>query len=88
VEPNAVADKVYAAVRQTLAAPVPLRDDLSFLGDLGFDSLRVASLSIALENEFAHPVLLGDWLGSADDPFDLTVGSLTGYIAGLVGAGN
>lgn len=46
-------------------------------------------LSIAPENEFARSVLLGDWLGSADDPFDLTVGtvgSLTAYMAGFIPA--
>jgi acyl carrier protein len=76
----AISARVYRSVEATLREPVPLADALSFVGDLGYDSLRVASLSIALETELGRPVLLNDWLAAADDPFSLTVGSLVAYV--------
>lgn len=48
--------------------------------DLGFDSLRIANLSITLEEAFGHVILLNDWLSDAYDPRELTVRSLVDYI--------
>jgi len=52
--------------------------------DLGFDSLRMATLSIALEEEFDAPVLLNDWIASSEDRSRLTVSSLADYVMGLL----
>jgi acyl carrier protein len=53
--------------------------------DLGFDSIRVARLSIELEDELGEHVLLNDWVGAVGDPALLTVGSLVDYIQTLLG---
>jgi acyl carrier protein len=83
-----VHDKVSQAVLNTLRTPVDLHDDMTFIGDLGYDSLRVASLSIALEEEFGQPILLNDWLAASDGPMSLTIGSLNAYIAEVFGEGS
>lgn len=83
-----VHDKVSQAVLNTLRTPVDLHDDMTFIGDLAYDSLRVASLSIALEGEFGQPILLNDWLAASDDPMSLTIGSLNAYIAEVFGEGS
>jgi acyl carrier protein len=49
--------------------------------DLGFDSLKIASLSIALEKEIGEVILLNDWIGAAASPSDLTVQSLLDYVS-------
>ncbi len=74
---------VLRAVTKTLRKAIELDERMSFIGDLEYDSLRVASLSIALESEFGQPILLNDWLVGASDPMTLTVGSLTTYITEL-----
>jgi acyl carrier protein len=84
---STVRDRVFNAVTQTLRSPVELHEGLSFIADLGYDSLRVASLSMALESELGQPVLLNDWLSSSDDPEQLTVGSLVAYLSELQGEG-
>jgi acyl carrier protein len=84
---HTVRDRVFNAISQTLRSPAVLDDELSFIADLGYDSLRVASLSMALESEFGQPVLLNDWLSSSDDPEQLTVGSLVAYLSELRGEG-
>jgi acyl carrier protein len=48
--------------------------------DLGFDSIRIASLSVEMERELGEPILLNDWVGAASDPGLLTVASLVDYI--------
>ena len=61
-----------------------IRDSDSLVSRLGYDSLRMASLAIALEDEFARPLLLAEWIARAPDPEDLTVGSLCEYIAEIL----
>jgi acyl carrier protein len=51
-----------------------------FIGDLGFDSIRIVALSIALEETFERPLLLSDWLSSGPDATRLTVASLYEYV--------
>ena len=80
-----IRNKVDRAVSRTLRAPVDLREEHSFVADLGYDSLRVASLAMALDSEFGRPILLNDWLAEADDPLLLTVGSLRAYLETLLG---
>ena len=65
------------------AQKVTIKESHSFGTDLDFDSLRIATLSIALEEEFTQVLLLNEWIGSADDPELLTVGSLVDYLAAL-----
>jgi acyl carrier protein len=48
--------------------------------DLGFDSIRIASLSVEMERELGEPLLLNDWVGAVGDPALLTVGSLVDYV--------
>ena len=45
----------------------------------------MAGLSLALENEFGRPLLLNDWIALADDPYRLTIGSLTDYLLEILG---
>jgi acyl carrier protein len=83
---DAVFAKVRTALRQVLAekapADVQLRDRL--VDDLGLDSMNVASLTIALEEEFEDVLLLNDWIAGARSPSELTVESLVDYVAGLL----
>jgi acyl carrier protein len=57
-----------------------IKDSDSLVASLGYDSLRMASLAIALEDEFQRPLLLAEWIARAPDPEELTVGSLCEYI--------
>ena len=61
-----------------------IRDSDSLVMRLGYDSLRMASLAIALEEEFERPLLLAEWIARAGDPEALTVGSLCEYIAEIL----
>lgn len=54
------------------------------IGDLGFDSLRMVALSLALEEAFDRTLLLNDWLAGAPDVGELTVGSLCEYVWEIV----
>ena len=76
--------KVKKAILTTLGKRVDLKESDSFVAALGFNSLRMVSLSLALEDEFGTPLLLGDWIGQCDDPRRLTVGSLCDYISGVL----
>ena len=83
MERSAVEQKVRRAVSQSCEASgrnVRVVDRL--VDDLGFDSLRMATLSVALEEEFDAAILLNDWIGMADDPASLTVQSLVDYLCG------
>lgn len=75
---------VRKAVLETSQKKPKLKDSHRFLTDLGFDSLRMVSLSLALENEFGRPLLLNEWLGGASDVTALTVGSLCEYVWEIV----
>ena len=61
-----------------------VRDSDSLIARLGYDSLRMASLAIALEEEFGRPLLLAEWIARAPDPDELTVSSLCDYIAEIL----
>lgn len=69
--------KAITAVSERRIKP---KDGDSLVSSLGFDSLKIASLSIALEGEFSQPFLLNDWISMRPDPQLLTVGSLRDYI--------
>lgn len=49
---------VYAVVRAMAREdPGPIRDDMSLINDLGFDSLRLIELSVVIEQRFHLPTL-------------------------------
>jgi acyl carrier protein len=50
------------------------------IDDLGFDSLRMATLALELETEFDQAILLNDWIASSPNLGDLTVQSLAEYL--------
>jgi acyl carrier protein len=50
------------------------------VSDLGVDSLKVAELSLALEDAFDRPVFLGDLFAQVEDPTRLTVGELAKWL--------
>lgn len=70
---------VRAAARHPL--PEPIRREHSFIVDLGFDSMGIARLALALEDRFDQTILLDEWIGQATDPAALTVASLCDYVA-------
>lgn len=80
--------KVCAAVQSVLDDPgQAVHAGDHFVDDLGFDSLRMASLTIALEEAFDDVLLLADWIASASSPSELTVESLVDYLIALRAAG-
>jgi acyl carrier protein len=84
IEKPKIENKVKKAIVSTLGKKIDLRDTDSFVAALGFNSLRMVSLSLALEDEFGTPLLLNDWISQADDPRMLTVGSLCDYISAVL----
>jgi acyl carrier protein len=75
-------ERVVRAIRQSGGDVVPtvVRRDDSLVLRLGFDSMKMALLSLALETEFGCAIVLDGWIGSYPDPQQLTVGSLTDYV--------
>lgn len=73
---------VIRAIRATARTPLPpeIARDHSFVLDLGFDSMTIAMLSVALEDEFDAAILLDGWIGRHRDPSSMTVGSLCRYL--------
>jgi len=78
--------RIVNAVRGAASAPLPveLREEHSFVLDLGFDSLAMARLGLALEDQFGFPILLDSWLSSQSDPSALTIGSLRVFVASRI----
>jgi acyl carrier protein len=54
------------------------------LTELEIDSLRVVELTLALERELDQPVFLHDWIMRVNHPRELTVGSLTEFLADTI----
>jgi acyl carrier protein len=79
--------ELFPEVREALAALVPrklrkrITPDASILADLGLDSLKVVELTMLLEKQLGRPVFLPEWIASVDDPADLTVESLSRFLA-------
>ena len=48
--------------------------------DLGFDSMKVALLALALEDQIGRPILLERWISNCAEPTGLTVESLHAYV--------
>jgi acyl carrier protein len=73
---------VTKAIRDAASASLPaeLTTGQSFVFDLGFDSLAMARLGLALEEQLGCPILLDPWLSSQSDPSALTIGSLCEFV--------
>ena len=79
--PASIEERVVRAVARSCPGgqrTVGVADRL--VDDLGFDSIRIASLSVEMERELGEPLLLNDWVGAVGDPALLTVGSLVDYV--------
>lgn len=79
--------RVLAAIRCAGGESVPSLIDSndSLVLRLGFDSMKMVLLSVALENEFGAAIALDGWIGSHRDPGDLTVSSLCRYLEECLG---
>jgi len=82
-----VLERTCHAVKRACDEPLEIAPDQSFVGDLGFDSLRMASLALTLEEEFGSTLLLNDWIARSDDPERLNVVSLAQYVHRQLGRG-
>lgn len=76
--------KVRAALVDVLEKDIDVRPEHHLVEDLGVDSVNIASLTIALEDQFDDILLLNDWIATASDPNDLTVQSLVDYLIELL----
>lgn len=76
---SAVLEAIRASSRHSL--PARIEPQHRIVDDLGYDSLGIVNLSVALEDRLGRPILLDGWIGSAASPSSLTVGSLTQWIA-------
>ena len=72
--------KVKVAIQTTVGKPIELKETDSLIANLGFNSLKMVSLSLALEDQFGRPLLLNEWISQCEDPRALTVGSLYGFV--------
>ena len=84
-EGNSIEAKVIRAVARSCPnreRRVDATDRL--VDDLGFDSIRIANLSVEIEHELGEPILLNDWVGSAGVPALLTVASLVDFVRGVL----
>jgi acyl carrier protein len=81
-------DLVVASIRAAARHPLPaiIAGNDSFILNLGFDSMSIARLALALEDQFHQPILLDDWIAQGADPAALTVDSLCRYIDETRGA--
>ncbi|MEK7705234.1 MAG: acyl carrier protein [Myxococcota bacterium] len=72
--------RVENAIRTSSDRQGQITREDSLVLKLGFDSLRIATLAIALEEELDRPILLNDWIATCTDPTTLTVGSLCDFV--------
>jgi acyl carrier protein len=80
---------VFAKVRAALVSVLEdeaaeITPEQHLVDDLGFDSTSIATLTIALEDEFEEVLLLNDWIAAAHNPSELTVQSLVDYLHELL----
>ena len=81
--------RILAKVRAALVSviedeSVDVAPQHHLVDDLGFDSASIATLTIALEDEFDDVLLLNDWIANAHNPSELTVASLVDYLHELL----
>jgi acyl carrier protein len=60
--------------------PSPVEPGHSLVVHLGFDSMKMSLLSLALEAELGCAIVLDEWIGSHADPNELTVESLCRFL--------
>lgn len=74
--------KVMLAVKRAMGESEShsLSDKYRLVEDLGFDSLKMATLSIALEDALDETILLNEWISSSPSPNELTIESLALFI--------
>ena len=86
LEDDGLFDKVVSAVVQVApqAARAAIRPSTQLVADLRVDSLKVAELSILLEESFGFMIFLPELLATVDDPRDLTVESLVRFVRSKV----
>ncbi len=84
LERKEVREKVGAALRSVVDDRAEILPSSHLVDDLGLDSVHMATLTIALEDEFDEILLLNDWIASANSPSDLTVESLVSYLHDLL----
>jgi acyl carrier protein len=79
---ESISTGVVAAIRAVARerAPARIEPEHSFVTDLGFDSMAIVVLGLALEDRFDRPVMLDEWIGRCEDPTELTVASLCSYL--------
>ena len=66
---------ILCSVSPTLP-PEQINKDTLLIADLNIDSLKVAELSVMLEEAFNVPVFVPELLTRVDDPYHLNVASL------------
>ena len=76
---STVIESIRASARHTL--PRTIETTHRLVDDLGYDSLGIVNLSVALEDRLGRPILLDGWIGGASSPSALTVGSLAQWIS-------
>lgn len=85
ITPESIAPRVCAALRAVVDESVAdILPHHHLVDELGIDSVDIASLTIALEDEFDEILLLNEWIAGASDPTELTVDSLVRYIANIL----
>ena len=74
--------EVLAAIKTAAGGglPTPIEPGHSLVLHLGFYSMKMSLLSLALETELGCAIVLDEWIGSHSDPNELTVGSLCRYL--------
>jgi len=79
-------NQVVDAIRRAGGEAVPpfVRDDDSLVLQLGFDSMKMALLSLSLEEVLGRAIALDTWIASCPDPDQLTVRSLCRYVDAAV----
>ncbi len=77
-----VFEGVSACIRAAARHPLPdvLRREHAFVTDLGFDSMSIARLALALEDRFQQALTLDEWIREVQNPGELTVASLCAYV--------
>lgn len=79
-------DKIFERVIQVLKQlssaleTSEIDSDMSLINDLSIDSIKVAELSILLENEFGYPMFIPDLLSEYRDPYEITVAALVRFV--------
>lgn len=77
-----ISHQVIEAIRKIIAPEVSqnVSSDSKLIGDLGIDSLKIAELSLLLEETFKITLFIPAILSSVPDPYLLTVESVADFV--------